>query len=216
MVFIGVNEDHDRFALLLCLFRVCICITLLFPECPEFFFPLKGIPFFFFCSCRPGPPLVIFTGKLFVPHCHCYFLSRGKFPRIWLNGNATGTLTCIRQFFFFLFFRSFEHSYLRFFFLLFRSSLSPALTPPRNTKKKMSGFLTDPETRKILRAAVPVTIGLASLAYLAVKLTSKPSDGFTADKVTTCNVMSKNHSIFPLRRHSYFLPPPLFPLLCPK
>lgn len=49
----------------------------------------------------------------------------------------------------------------------------------------MSGFLTDPETRKILRAAIPVTVGLASLAYLAVKLSSssKTSNEFTSDKV---------------------------------
>lgn len=69
------------------------------------------------------------------------------------------------------------------FFALFFSSLSPTPTPPGKYQEKMSGFLTDPETRKILRAAVPVAVGLASLAYLAVKLTSKPSSVFTSDKV---------------------------------
>ncbi|KAG0040694.1 hypothetical protein BGZ82_011232 [Podila clonocystis] len=59
----------------------------------------------------------------------------------------------------------------------------------------MSGFLTDPETRKILRVAVPVTVGLASLAYLAVKSTSKPSDGFTSDKSIPAVRLRKGESV---------------------
>lgn len=81
---------------------------------------------------------------------------------------------------FFFFFRPNTHFHFFFFF----PSLSPTPTPEKYQEKKMSGFLTNPETRKILKAAIPVTVGLASLAYLAVKLaSSKTSNEFTSDKV---------------------------------
>ncbi|KAG0345911.1 hypothetical protein BG004_002804 [Podila humilis] len=46
----------------------------------------------------------------------------------------------------------------------------------------MAAMLSNPETRNILKAVVPITAGLASLAYIAFKLTSTSNDGFTSDK----------------------------------
>ncbi|KAF9410292.1 hypothetical protein BGZ94_001711, partial [Podila epigama] len=46
----------------------------------------------------------------------------------------------------------------------------------------MTSLLANNNTRDIIKAVIPISIGVASLAYLAVKLRSPSWDGFTRDK----------------------------------